>query len=218
MNASLKAGLSYLSHTQKLDRDLRKVEQELELQKVERKSTDTELRDAVKSRTQIEMTIEDLEESEARSTSNLSSLKEELAILETEVQETELELRQLLPEWEAKVSSEEKIKSTLSKSQTKLDLLYSKQGRTTQFRTQAERDKFLKSEISSLQSLLAQRQQRKQEVAVEIAAEQEKLNSMEERMEEGRKEIEGRSEILRRFSAEVEESEGKRNELVERRK
>ncbi|KIL54854.1 hypothetical protein M378DRAFT_33235, partial [Amanita muscaria Koide BX008] len=130
-----------------------------------RQDAQAELTDLVRSRTELECTLDDLKSAAARSTGDRDALQTELYSLDETIAEREEALQEVLPQWEAARTKEASEKRALDESNSRLSALYSKRGRASKFRTKAERDKYLKSEISAMEEY----QQHSQAQALETA-------------------------------------------------
>lgn len=101
---------------------------------------------------------------------------------------------------------------SLDTAKARLDALYAKQERTTQFRIQADRDKYLKSEIANLATFQASQQERVQGLTAELDAARTKLQEVKDKLEEDRRDLEERKEKSREWQKELaalKEEEGK---------
>jgi len=115
-----------------------------------RQDAQGELTDFIRTRTELECTIDDLRAADANAGGKRQELERDLVQVERKIAEKEHALNELLPEWEAQRAREATEKRRLDEASTKLASLFAKQGRATKFRTKAERDTFLKHEIASM--------------------------------------------------------------------
>lgn len=102
--------------------------------------------------------------------------------------------------------------SRLDTAKARLDALYAKQERTTQFRTQAERDQYLKSEIANLAAFQASQSERVEGLTRELEAARTKLQEVQEKLDDDRRDLEERKEKSREWQKEIaalKEEEGK---------
>lgn len=96
--------------------------------------------------------VADLQTSSERSGSQQDRINGELADIERTINEKERALVKITPDWDRAKQQESAEKKRLDEANSRLAALFSKQGRVTKFRTKAERDSFLRTEISSLDS------------------------------------------------------------------
>ena len=94
--------------------------------------------------------IEDLRAASQNTGGRREDIEVEIKQLESQIEEKEEQLAELIPEWEQDRANEASEKKRLDEASAKLDALFSKQGRASKFRTQRERDNFLRQEISSV--------------------------------------------------------------------
>lgn len=112
-----------------------------------RRDTQAELTDLIRSRTELECIVEDLQ---AASSGGKEEYEAELEKVERGIREKANVLAELLPEWEEQRSLQATEKRRLDEASAKLNALFAKQGRASRFRTKAERDAFLRQETSSV--------------------------------------------------------------------
>ena len=116
-----------------------------------RQDAQAELTDLIRSRTELECTLDDIKVAAARSTGDKDTLLTELQSLEEAVTDREAALQAIFPEWETARVTETTEKRALDEANSRLSALYAKRGRASKFRTRAERDKYLKGEIKSME-------------------------------------------------------------------
>ena len=183
-----------------------------------RQDAQSELTDFVRTRTEIECIIEDLRIAGMRAGGKHEELAAELAMVERHIVEKEDSLKALVPEWSTQKAQEVAERRKLDETNAKLGALLAKQGRTSKFRTKAERDAYLKQEIKSMETYRATQtaalENTKQEAAgihqglVEIDG---KIAGVQRRLEEGRT-------LVRESSEQVSKLKDQQAELLERRK
>jgi len=111
-----------------------------------------ELADLVRSQKELELRITDLRAADARAGGQRSALEGELVEAEAQVRQKEEALNALIPRWETHRAAEAEQRRALDDANGKLAALYAKQGRLERFRTRAERDQFLRSELAALEA------------------------------------------------------------------
>lgn len=145
-------------------------------------------------------------------------LEAEVVSIEETITEKEAALQELLPEWEHQRALEAIEKRSLDEANATLSALFAKQGRTSKFRTRAERDQYLRHEIASMEAY-----QKTQTSALETTRTelQDALRAqgdvdgqildVQEKIEEGRKRV-------RDLADEITTLKDQQSELIERRK
>lgn len=137
---------------QDLEKAISEAKHTLQTLALTRQDAQAELTDFIRTRTELECTIEDLRAADANAGGKREELERDLAQVEGKIVEREHMLAELLPEWEAQRAQEATEKRRLDEASAKLASLFAKQGRATKFRTKAERDTFLKHEIASMKA------------------------------------------------------------------
>lgn len=108
--------------------------------------------------------------------------------------------------------------SRLDNTQSKLQLLYSKQGRAQQFATQAARDKFLNDEIKSLRSHERSQQKREEDLRQDVDGAKTQLGEVVERSEEQSRTEGEQRDNLRSLGTEVSKLKAAVDGMQEQRK
>ena len=116
-----------------------------------RQDAQAELTDLIRSRTELECTLDDLKAASVRSTGDKDALLAELQSLDEAVADREEALQAVLPEWETARVTETTERRALDEANSRLSALYAKRGRASKFRTKSERDKYLRAEIQSME-------------------------------------------------------------------
>ena len=129
-------------------------------------------------------------------------------------------MAQLTPEWEQRKEAELSEKRSLELAKGQLGALYSKQGRLSKFRTQGERDNYLRSEIASVeafrQNQLVALQTAQQDLASNRTSLQDiktRIGNAETQADEGRERVKGLTAQLATLKTESAELTERRKEL-----
>lgn len=117
---------------------------------ISRQDAQAELTDFVRTRTELECIIEDLRTAGLRAGGKREELEAELSQVDDKIAEREANLEDLIPDWEAQRAQEVAEKRKLDEAALKLGSLFAKQGRASKFRTKADRDRYLRHEIASM--------------------------------------------------------------------
>ncbi|KAI5476815.1 chromosome segregation protein, SudA [Pseudohyphozyma bogoriensis] len=201
-----------------LDATLAAHRQRLEILSIEHRQTSGERREAVKAKAEVECFIRDAEEEGKRGFDRLGKLERELKKVEADINDKKTELMEAVPAWEDKVAEEKKAKERLEVVDTKLRTLVGKQGRTTQFKSQKERDAHLRKEIESRKGVIGVREKRAEEVKKDLGNAKGELENAEKRWEEGKAELDERKEVLRGLAEEWDKYKKEEVEKSEKRK
>ncbi|KAF9524116.1 structural maintenance of chromosome protein 3 [Crepidotus variabilis] len=184
-----------------LEKDIAESRHALETVAQTRRDTQAELTDFVRSRTELECIVEDLQVANQNSGGRREDMETELEEVEAKIAEKEALLEELIPEWEEQRAQEISEKRRLDEANAKLNALFAKQGRASKFRTRADRDQFLRQETASVNSF------KKSQEAV--------LQSTEEDLENARRsqaEIDG---LLENVHGKIDDGKKRMKEIQE---
>lgn len=178
----------------------------------------SELTDLVRSRTELQCTVSDLRVAAERAGGRQGELEEELANVEEQIQGSEAELTELLPQWETRRARESEERHRLDEARARLDALYAKRGRLNKYRTRAERDQYLTREIASIEAYRNSQAAALQTFRTDLEKARESLGEVDERMEHGRGSVEDQRERARELAEQVVKLREEYAELTEKRK
>ncbi|KAK3277828.1 Structural maintenance of chromosomes protein 3 [Cymbomonas tetramitiformis] len=130
-----------------IEKQLKEADRDLEKSKTERTSVAKEKKEAVKHLAQIEYDVKEMEERMGADNKILSDTKLELEKLASEERQTLQELNEIIPRYENKQTSEKQMKDRLEASEQRLAVLYKKQGRMSQYKSQQEKDKAVERDL-----------------------------------------------------------------------
>ncbi|MCO5576606.1 hypothetical protein L7F22_030421 [Adiantum nelumboides] len=201
-----------------LDKDLKKINKDLQQLVKERETTDKQKTEAIKSATKIELDVQDIEEKIRNEARTKEDIMKELKALDREVQRSKKELEKVKPLYEKQLLEEEEISNEITEREKQLSLLYQKQGRATQFADKAARDKWLKSEINQLQSVLKTTTSQAQKLEKEIQQLEEDLTKLSGNREARLKECQEQEAEMAKCFEESVALRVQRDELQEARK
>jgi structural maintenance of chromosome 3 (chondroitin sulfate proteoglycan 6) len=166
-------------------------------------STQQELEELVRTRTEIACVIADLRSSGEGSADKRQSQEVELNRVQQLIAQREAELQQVVPQWNAQRASEAAGKRQLDEANAKMGALFSKQGRATKFRTRAERDAYLRSEIESVRSYHAAQTTALGKAHEDLAAAQQRLQELTDRIAEVRERMENSKAHSRNLEVDI---------------
>ncbi|PFH53296.1 hypothetical protein AMATHDRAFT_137794 [Amanita thiersii Skay4041] len=203
---------------QDLERSILEANHSLQNVILARQDAHAELTDFIRSRTELECVIADLQALGTRVGGNRDILTAELEALNESILEREQALNEVLPQWEEMRFNEVAQKRALDEANSRLSALYAKRGRATKFQSRQERDKYLRLEIKSMEEYKVNQARALQaaqedheayrsaqrEIEVQIAGVQGKIEDGRKRVKEIAEELNGVKE--------------QQSELMERRK
>ncbi|EMD37508.1 hypothetical protein CERSUDRAFT_114149 [Gelatoporia subvermispora B] len=203
---------------QQLERNISEMRTNLTTLTLSRQGVQSELTDLVRSRTELECTVADLRLAAERAGGKREELEQELARVQEQIAAKESELARLLPEWEAHRARETEEKRRLDESRAKLDALFSKRGRLSKYRTKAERDRYLKGEIASIEAYRSKQASTLDELRSELDRSRTALGEIEQRMTDAQDRVEDGRQRARDLGEEIARLKGEHLDLTERRK
>ncbi|KAI1321428.1 Structural maintenance of chromosomes protein 3 [Mortierella claussenii] len=134
-----------------LEQEIKTQKHHIELLLAEKRQLDHELESQIKVKAQIELRIKDHEDNAEMSSDTKRRNIEELRSIELEIEAKELELTQVMPELQAREAEERQLRDELEQADLQRQTLYSKKGRSDQFKSKAQRDEWIRNEISEIQ-------------------------------------------------------------------
>lgn len=168
--------------------------------------------DLIRARTEVNCLIDDLATTSGETSERKEQLEGELETIDQRITQLRAELAEVEPEWRARVKEEKEGRQALEKAKAKLETLYAKQSRVTQFRTQQERDEFLRSELDNIQRFSEEQGLRAEEMEQKLTEAQGRLEEVGGEVEKTRGELEEKKEEWKELQVEhgeLKENEGK---------
>ncbi|CAK5264291.1 unnamed protein product [Mycena citricolor] len=135
---------------QELERIISETKHSLETAGSTRQDAQSELTDFIRSRTELECIVNDLRNAGVRAGGRREQNEAELVQIETQIEAREGSLAEILPDWESVRAEESTERRALDEANGRIGALSAKRGRGAKFRTKAERDAFLRQEITSM--------------------------------------------------------------------
>ncbi|KAG0292461.1 Structural maintenance of chromosomes protein 3 [Dissophora globulifera] len=133
-----------------LEREVSEQKQSMELLRAEKRQLDHELESQVKVKAQIELRIKDHEDSSVMTAESKQRNQDELQAIEDEIRAKEQELSQVTPEFQTRESEERQLREELEQTDLQRQTLYSKQGRSGQFKSKVHRDEWIRKEMNDI--------------------------------------------------------------------
>ncbi|KAJ7063122.1 structural maintenance of chromosome protein 3 [Mycena amicta] len=185
-----------------------------------RQDAQAELTDFIRTRTELECIVKDLQNAGARAGGRREGHETELRQVEDQIKAREASLSALLPDWETTRARESTERRALEEANTKLGALFAKQGRGAKFRTKAERDAYLKQEIASMGTYKTTQSTALQSTKTELRDAQKTLNEVDSnitgvqsKIDDGREKVKGLTDDTTRLKEQKAELMEKRKDL-----
>jgi structural maintenance of chromosome 3 (chondroitin sulfate proteoglycan 6) len=201
-----------------LESQISTAKHELSTLQLTKHGAQAELADLIRSQKELELRIADLRAADARAGGQRNALEGELADIQAQVAQKEEALAALLPKWETHRVAEAEQRRVLDDANAKLSALYAKQGRLQRFRTRAERDQFLRSELAALESHKATQSDAVKASGVELQTAVALRDQLDERIADVNQRGEDSRGRARELGEELAKFVEQRGEWVEQRK
>ncbi|KAJ0259044.1 hypothetical protein HA466_0077360 [Hirschfeldia incana] len=137
-----------------LDESLTGLKKKLQTLNKEKETVETRKTEAINKKTKLELDETDLKERIAGNIQSKNDALEQLGMVEREMQDSLRELEAINPLYESQVHKEKQTTKRIMELEKKLNILYQKQGRATQFSNKATRDEWLRKEIKDLKRVI----------------------------------------------------------------
>lgn len=174
-----------------LKSEIKQLKNQMELLKIDRSQLEEDRRESAKSQAKVEIEVKKLTDGQSASERARQQHKEELQTVQKEMTEKNAELAKILPAYSKAKTQEAEVKSELDASDASRQRLLSKQGRNAQFKSKAERDKWLRKEIDELNNTLATQKANRMDADEEVKAVQSEIKSLEKEISGLRERLEG---------------------------
>lgn len=201
-----------------LEEELASLQHHNAIQSANREVLVQERRELSRTKAELEATIRDEEERAERVSGSQDELQARIKVLDQSISDAEAELMEVVPSWQDLTKQLEEKRADLLDSKARTDILYSKQGRSAQFRTQAERDSVLQAEIQSLDAMRKEQMERKSELQAEIDAVQKDKSVAEEDLKEKGNALEERQAFIQSAAIRWEDLRSKEDQLLDTKK
>lgn len=202
----------------RLEAELAATGQSIEQRTLEKTQLELERRDVAKHLAQIESLVEELEEVGEKRADRRTALEAQLARIRAEIQSKQSQLDQLQPTLAGVQSEAEQLRAALQDTTARVSALYSKQGRSAQFRTQQERDEYLRTQMAELGHFLRSQQTRIDDTARERTQATERRTAALRKVTEIEENLESRKDTVQQLATEYAAKRDRRDELSELRK
>lgn len=204
--------------TQTAEQAIARIRKELTTTSLTRQGTQAEITDLIRARTELECTMADLDLAAERAGGQREQLQNELETVEEQIAEKEQSLTALMPQWEAHKARETEEKKRLDEARARLEALYAKRGRLEKFRTRAERDKYLRAEIASVEAYQRSQGQALETTRQELQTARESLREVEEADEAAKERADDGKDRARKIGEDIAALKQKHSESTEKRK
>eukprot|EP00891_Asterochloris_glomerata_P002694 jgi/Astpho2/2694/Aster-x0114 len=201
-----------------LAREISKLEAQQESLVRLRGEVAKERTDAVHLMTQAEFDVKEMQESMQNNKRTQAECSRELRELNREVRDHEQRLAQVQEELQAAHAQEADLGQRASAAERRLQALYQKQGRSTQFKSQDERDAWIMKEVGQLEATIATKEGVAAELRQKIQEQESTLMELSAFIGDMAAKVKQREEDIAQSSRQHAEMLKQRDELNNQRK
>ena len=200
------------------EESLKRLKRELNALEQRKIQTSLEKNNEIKEMSKYEMSAQHQKKQAEFSKRDKKTYEEELKMINSSIKEKEAQLAKINPKYESASEKESKAKMKLATIESERDSIYAKMGRKTEFKSNAEREKWLKSEISNLEQDLIQAKRQEIEFSKEFEEATEQSISLEKEVSSFSSGEKERKASLKAIENELYDLKKERDSKNERRK
>ncbi|KAJ3192527.1 Structural maintenance of chromosomes protein 3 [Irineochytrium annulatum] len=201
-----------------IEKDIRLTSQRIETFRSEKVELQQDRQERTKTVAALSIEVKDLEENKTQRAESQKKNASDLKKLEATIAKKEAELEGILPLYNETSEQEAELREKLRKAEVERQALLDKQGRSKQFKSQSERDKYINTELKSLKSTLKASEDQKTQLEGDIDTLTARKAECVRRVAELKESLAGSKEKQERLTKEIDILRAERNRLDERRK
>ena len=202
----------------RLETQASEARQQVNLLKVDKMQLEDERRDTARNKAKAELNVKSISDGQSASEATRLQHGKELRAVKDAIKQKEKELAQILPRYDENKKKEETIKAGLDEVEGARQRLYAKQGRTSQFANQKQRDQWLQKELQEINVAIAKRKAVRMEAAEEIEQLKKDMQELESNIADLRSQIDSRGDTTSTLSDELLTAKEQREKLMDQRK
>lgn len=186
-----------------LEVEISKLNRQMDLLKIDRRQLEEDRKESAKAQAKVELQVKSFAEGQSAAEQARQRHNQELEVVRKDIASKESELEQIVPQYNLIKAKETDVKTNLDNSEAARQRLYAKQGRNVQFKSKAERDKWLRKEIDDLNNMLAQQKANRVDANEEVNTVQTEIQNLEGEIAGLRERLEGWGGTRQALSDEV---------------
>jgi structural maintenance of chromosome 3 (chondroitin sulfate proteoglycan 6) len=198
--------------------EIKQLRRDMELLNLERRQLEEERTETSKKRARVELTVKNLTDGLSATEQARTRHQKDLKDVKQEIASKEAELAKILPDFTQRKAKEVEVKRTLDTTEGERRRLYEKQGRSAQFKSKAERDKWLKNEIQDHNTVLGEQKANRVNTEEEVKGIQSEIKTLDGEIAGLRKRLEGWGGSRQALSDEVATAKDALEKLSDERK
>lgn len=201
-----------------LDTEIHKLQQQLELLRIDRRQLDEDRRESAKAKAKSELAVKGLSDGMAAQDQAKQHHDAELNEIKKAIASKKAELAKITPRYEEKKSEEAQIRQELETAEASRQRLFTKQTRSSQFKNKGERDAYLKDQIKELNLTLGHQKATRLDAEEEVKNVQGSIEQLEKEVAGLRAKNEGFGDNRLSLADEVTNARDTLDKLQEERK
>lgn len=201
-----------------IDTEISRLNSQMELLKLDLKQSEDDRREAARTQAKVELEVKTLTDGQSASEQARQKHQRELTSVKQEVAKKEAELAELLPAFVNAKAQESDVKTKLDNAEATRQRLLAKQGRNAQYKSKAERDSFLRSQIEDLNNDLATQKANRMDADEEVNNMQSEIKDLEGEIDGLRTRLEGWGGSRQALTEEVTNAKDALERLQDERK
>ncbi|GAB1320281.1 Structural maintenance of chromosomes protein 3 [Madurella fahalii] len=201
-----------------LDQKSHELKQTLDLLAMERRQLDEDRKDAARARAKAELKAKNLDENRHAREQDQNKQEIELREVRGKIQAAESDIAKIKPEYEKWKNQEDEIRMQRDLAAAGRSRLLTKQTRSTQFKTKAERDSFLKQEIDDATTSLGVQKANAMDAKEQVKSVEASITQLEQSIHDIRQQIEGYGGNRGTLAEKLTKAQEAREQLHEERK
>lgn len=194
------------------------LRQQLQLLEIERVQLDEDRKATARALAKAELKSKNLDETRHARDESQRQQEAELKDVRRRIQAAEQDLLKIIPEYEKWKAQEDEVRSQRDVAAAGRKRLLDKQTHSTQFKTKAERDAFLKSEINDITTTLGAQKANEMEAKEQVKSIEASIKQLEKEIHKMRDEIEEYGPKRNVLTEKLAKARDARDQLQEERK
>ncbi|AEO68819.1 a9f72d17-a5da-429f-af1e-608aefbc3495 [Thermothielavioides terrestris] len=201
-----------------LDQKAHELKQNLDLLAMERRQLDDDRKDAARARAKAELKAKHLDESRHAREQAQRKQEADLEEVRRKIKAAEADISKITPEYEKWKAEEARIRLQRDQAVAGKNRLLTKQTRSSQFKTRAERDAFLQQEINEATTSLGVQKANALDAKEQVKAVEASIAQLEKAIQDIRLNIEGYGANRVTLAEKLTKAQEAREQLHEERK
>ncbi|KAI1330420.1 putative chromosome segregation protein SudA [Xylariaceae sp. FL0255] len=174
-----------------LDAEIHKLQQQMELLRIDRRQLEDDRRESAKARAKAELILKNLTDNMSSQEQARKAHSDELKRVKAAISSKEAQLKKLGPDFGKREKKEKEVNQALDSAKAGRQRLITKQSRVKQFPSKADRDAYLEKEITELNMTLSTQKATRLDAVEEVASIEKAIKDLEGEIQSLRQKNEG---------------------------